>query len=128
MYNGYLLKINEVNIPNDFIVEDSYNPLDKPIVISDYYDTEYNRHIIYAPNTECTIEFTLRKLFESEYHRIADLFIGEMTVEYYDFRAGKYKKGIFTCKDSISPSSYKFKKEAVINQRKIKLYRKKAIE
>lgn len=129
MYNGYLLKINGVTIPNNFIVENSYNPSDKPIVESDYYDTEYNRHIIYAPKSEITIEFSLRKMYESEYRTIADVFTGDMTVEYYDFKAGAYKKGIFTCKDNISPGSYHFNgNNAVLNTRKIKLYRKKAVE
>lgn len=125
----YLIKINGITIPNNFIVENSYNPWEKPIVISDYYDTEYNRHIIFAPKNECVIEFTLRKLYESEYRKIAELFSGDMTVEYYDFKTGRYKNGIFTCKDTVNPSSYVFRnEEAVVNQRKIKLYRKRAIE
>ncbi len=126
MYNGYLLKINGVTIPNDFIVEDSYKPVDKPIIVSDYYDTEYNRHVIYAPNSDMTIEFTFRKMYESEYEKVAGLFSEEMNVEYYDFRAGTYKQGIFTCKEGITPGSYRFPAgNALLNEHKVKLNRKR---
>ena len=130
MYNGYLLKINGVIIPNNFIVEDSYKPVDKPIVIDDYYDTEYNRHVIYASNTDVSIEFTFRKMYESEYQTVSGLFTPEMSVEYYDFKSGAYKQGIFTCKNGITPCSYKFtiSGKALLNEHKVELYRKRVAQ
>lgn len=129
MYNGYLLKINGVTIPNDFIVEDSYKPVDKPIIVSDYYDTEYNRHVIYAPNTDTTIEFTFRKMYESDFQKVSGLFSEEMKVEYYDFKTGVYKIGIFTCKKGITPGSYRFPSgRAMLNEHKIELSRKRVTQ
>lgn len=129
MYNRYLLKINGVTIPNDFIVEDSYKPVEKPIIVNDYYDAEYNRHVIYAPNTDMTIEFTFRKMYESDFKKVSDLFTEEMSVEYYDFKSGSYKHGIFTCKKGITPGSYKFPSErALLNEHKIELYRKRVTQ
>lgn len=126
MYNEYLLKVNGIIIPNDFIVENSYNPVETPIVISDYYDTEYNRHVIYAPNTDMKISFTFRKMYENDFQKVAGLFTEEMIVEYYDFKAGTYKQGIFTCKKGITPGSYKFPSgKAILNEHKVELYRKR---
>lgn len=130
MYNGFLLKINGTTIPNDYIIENSYKPIAKPIILSDYYDTEYNRHVTYAPNEDVSLEFTFRKMYESEYQKVAVLFSEEMSVEYYDFKSGAYKQGIFTCKDGISPGSYRFpsNNKALLNEHKIKLNRKKVTE
>ena len=56
-------------------------------------------------------------------------FTEEMSVEYYDFKSGSYKHGIFTCKKGITPGSYKFPSErALLNEHKIELYRKRVTQ
>ena len=55
MFNGFLVKINGEQVPNNYIVEDSYSASSEPIVTSDYYDADYNYHIERAPKNKIEI-------------------------------------------------------------------------
>lgn len=101
--NNYLLKINGEIFPMKWIVFPSWDVSDEPIIKADYYDTEYNRHIIKAPKNKIEISFVIRKLYEEEFRQAIAYFNDEMEIEYYNLRKGIYEKGIFTYKNRLTP-------------------------
>lgn len=127
MFNGFLVKINGEQIPNDYIVEDSYSASSEPIVTSDYYDADYNYHIERAPKNKIEIEFDTRVMREDDYRIFSSMIQEEMSIEYYDPYDGLYHSGIFAYDGNITPQIFKINKNAVyFKQQTIKFVRKRA--
>lgn len=128
MFNGYLLKIDGTVFPNSYIKEDSWFPKTEPIIINDYYDAAYNRHIDRAPRDNVEIDFITRVLTEAEYGIIRGLIKNEMTVEFYNQLTGSYETGIFTYVNDLTPSLYKINNagaKVYIKEKEYKLVRKR---
>lgn len=127
MFNGFLVKINGEQVPNNYIVEDSYSASSEPIVTSDYYDADYNYHIERAPKNKIEIEFDTRVMREDDYRIFSSMIQEEMSIEYYDPYDGLYHSGIFTYDGNITPQIFKINKDAVyFKQQTIKFVRKRA--
>lgn len=127
MYNGYLLKINGVVFPEKYIADGTFQPIEKRIVVNDYLDGAYNRHIVYAPEKEVTITFNLARMLESDaMDALAMLDAEEFIVEYY--KAGSYSTGLFTISESTVPQIVKIINGYVIfGSQPIKLIRKQVV-
>lgn len=114
-YSGYLLKINNVSYSNFYIVQSSYKPENNPIILSEYYDANYNKHVEYAEKDDFIISFSLRMLYQDEYiSAIAPFGTDEMNVEYYDTKSGTYKTGVFTCSSNLTPTIHRINNGRII--------------
>ena len=107
MFSGYLLKIDGTRVPNNYIVESSYEVSSSPIIINDYYDANYERHITRAPKDDLTIKFNLRVMEEADLRVVLPMLSDTMEVEYYDQLDGSYKTDTFTYDQSLAPSILK---------------------
>lgn len=103
MYNGYLIKINGMAYPVRHMVLSSYSVKDEPMIIDDYYDTAYNRHVVKAPKNKIEITFTIRQLYDTEYPEAIAPFTDTMEIEYYNPMTGLYTTDIFTYDGSLQP-------------------------
>lgn len=127
MFNGYLLKIDDIQVPNNYIIESSYLASSEPIIVSDYYDAEYNWHVNRAPQDQITVSFETRVMDETDYRIFASMIKEEMLVEYYDQFTGTYNTGVFTYSKNITPTIAKINKGTVyFQQQSITLTRKRA--
>lgn len=127
MFNGFLVKIDGTQVPNNYIVEDSYAVSSEPNVVSEYYDAAYNLHVIRAPQDKIEVSFDTRVMIEADYRILSSMIKEEMSIEYYDPFDGSYGTGIFTYEGNISPTIFKINKNTVyIKQQTIKLIRKRA--
>lgn len=104
MFNGYYLKINGVIYPTANMVIPTYAPINEPIVVDDYYDAGYNRHIEKAVKENISIEFSIRKLNNSEYPDAIAPFVDTMIIEYYEPKTDSYLTDTFTYVNSLTPS------------------------
>lgn len=98
-----LLKINGEVFPMKWLVIPSWDVNDEPIIKADYFDTEYDRHIIKAPKLKTEITFRIRQLYEDEFRSAIEYFTEEMTVEYYNIKTGQLESGVFTYKNRLTP-------------------------
>lgn len=127
MFNGFLVKIDGVQVPNDYIVADSYSASSEPIVISDYYDADYNYHIDRAPRDKIEVQFNTRVMPEADYQIFSAMIQEEMELEYYNTYDGLYYSGIFTYDGNITPTIYAINNNKVyFKEQTIKFVRKRA--
>lgn len=127
MFNGFLVKIDGVQIPNDYIVADSYSASSEPIVISDYYDAAYNYHVDRAPRDKIEVQFNTRVMLEADYQIFSAMIQEEMELEYYNTYDGLYYSGIFTYDGNITPTIYAINNNKVyFKEQTIKFVRKRA--
>lgn len=99
MTYSYLLKVNGTTFPLQYMVIPTYEVAETPIIIDDYYDTAYNRHIIKASATDLRITFNCRAGFEDDRAAIAAFFdsvVDEYTIKYYNPSTGAYSTDTFT--------------------------------
>lgn len=105
MYNGqYYLMIDGKIFPKKYMIIPTYSAPSTPIIINDYRDGNYDRHIDRAPQEDVKIQFTLRQLYEDEYLEAISFIKEEMTIEYFEPRTGEYKSAIFTYEGSLEPT------------------------
>jgi hypothetical protein len=109
MYDGYLIKINGVTLPNRYIDRSSWRctPQAKRVVDS-FYDVEGVYHEYLADHQRSTIQFTLNEHKDAD-HAYLNGFLAQKTnvaVEYYDDGTGTYATGTFR----IADVEYKQKK------------------
>lgn len=104
MYNNYLLKINNVEVPEFYTIPSSYQPPKTEIIIDDYYDGNYDRHIIKSVKKDEGIKVTLRKLKNTEYPTVIAPFLADtLTVEYYNPVTDSYLSDNFTLVSNVEP-------------------------
>lgn len=103
MFNGYYLKINGEIFPTKFMVIPSYNVDDTPIIVKEYYDAAYNKHIARAPKPDVTISFNLRSMYSDEFAEAVSRIVEDMEIEYFNTKINGYKTEKFTYKCDLNP-------------------------
>jgi hypothetical protein len=92
-FDGHLLKINDIELPNRYINMKTYSC--KPIVrrlIRSYYTADGKQHEIYSPHTTSEIKFSTNAMKKAA----VDAFIGYfhsgsgLTIEFWDQKTGTY--------------------------------------
>lgn len=125
MFSGYYLRIDGVTYPTEYMVIPTYSLDDAPIVVNDYYDASYERHIIKAPKNNITITFNIRQLFNTEFPAAIAPFTDTMQIEFYDAKIDDYRTGTFTYMGNLNPqNSGQYDGRLVFNELKITLVRK----
>lgn len=124
-FNGYYLKIDGTAYPTAYMVIPSYKLDDSPIVVNDYYDADYNHHIVKAPRNEITISFSIRSMYSTEFVSAIAPFYDTMTIEYYDSKIDGYHTDTFTYEGSLNPQiARQYNNDVLLNELSIKLIRK----
>lgn len=124
-FSGYYLSINGVNYPTAYMVIPSYAVDDAPIIVNDYYDANYSRHITKAPKNDITISFSIRSMYSTEFPDAIAPFSDTMTVQYYDPKIDGYLTDTFTYNGSLNPKiSRQYNTDVLFEELKIKLIRK----
>lgn len=127
MFNGYLLKIDGVQFPNLLIIESSYSVDRSPLVVNDYYDGNYDRHVEFAEKDNVVVSFDTRVMSEADYRAISGMFHDEMEVNYYDPLTGLYDTGVFTYTKNLTPTIRRIANDNTIffKEQSIELIRKR---
>jgi len=121
-YNNYLLKINNAVFNNALLVVPSYQVVEAPIEILNYYDQTYGKHIEQAAVKETYISFTLRQLKSAEYAAALAKLNGTLQIEYFDAKTNGYKTGAFKMTSELNGSIWRILNNDVwMNSEYIKL-------
>lgn len=98
MYNGYLISIGGVTIPNSFIDRSSWRivPFDRRVVDS-FYDVTGEYHEYLADHNRVSIQFTLNQHKQSDHATFIDIFdtLNDVSVTYFNDGTQLYSTGIF---------------------------------
>lgn len=103
MFREYYLKINGVIFPTSAMVIPSYKVDDTPIIVKEFYDGAYNKHINRAKKKDVTISFNLRSMYSDEFAAAIAPIVEQMEIEYFDVKTNGYKTGNFTFKCNLNP-------------------------
>lgn len=103
MFREYYLKINGVIYPTSAMVIPSYRVDDSPIVVKEFYDGAYNKHINRAPKKDISISFNIRSMYSDEFAEAIAPITEEMVIEYFDAKINGYRSGNFTYKCNLNP-------------------------
>jgi len=103
MFREYYLKINGTTFPTSAMVIPSYAVDDTPIIVKEFYDGAYNKHINRAPKKDVTISFNLRSMYSDEFAVAIAPITENMTIEYFDAKVNGYKTANFTYKCNLNP-------------------------
>jgi hypothetical protein len=116
-FEGYLLSINNVVIPNKYIDVKAYNITpNKRRIIRDYYDGLGKHHIVYSSHTSTEIDFSTNGLMKAGMRQFLGYFPASenLTVKYYNDKTDTYQTGIFRLDDDIKFSKYKIRGADII--------------
>lgn len=105
MFQGYYLKIDGVIYPTRYMVIPSYSVNNEPIIVNDYYDADFGRHISKAPAENISITFNIRQLWNDEFAEAIAPFSDRMSIEYYDAKIDDYVTDYFTYTNKLTPSN-----------------------
>lgn len=98
-----IITINGVDFPIKYMVLPSYLVDDIPIVVDDYRDSNYDRHVVVAPQTDISITFDIRELKESDYADAMSYFTAdELTLSFRRPATGVVDTGVFIFDPEIS--------------------------
>lgn len=125
MFNGYYLNINGTNYPTAYMVIPSYAVDDAPIIVNDYFDANYNHHIVKAPQNDISISFNIRMMYSTEFVDAIAPFSDTMQIQYYDPKIDDYLTGTFTYEGNLNPKiERQYNDRVLLGELKIKLIRK----
>lgn len=103
-YNGYLIKINTIELPNRYIDRSSWmiTPIARRVVES-FYDVDGRYHEYLSDHQQTKIQFKIREHSEAE-HSIIAAFLQEryrVRVTYYNDLTEEYGFGNFRISDPV---------------------------
>jgi len=128
-FNGTYLTIDGTAFPTAYMVIPSYKVNNEPIIVNDYYDANYNRHIIKAPAENVTITFRLRQQYNDTYPAVLAFFTDEMEVTYYEPKTDSYLTDTFTYINNLTPEiDRQYNNKVLFKELEMKLVRKAASE
>lgn len=105
MYEGYRVKINDVEVPNTMIAAGTYSFVKEKRLVRSWVDANGLQHFDYYENTKAKIQFAIRERNLEEQQSITGLFqtFENLTVKYWDDYSCVYRTGLFKLKEpSIS--------------------------
>lgn len=107
MYQGYLLKMENVIIPKHFIQAESYQVSRVREPLTEFEDGESTTHRIYSGRDKYNIEFYTQELKQADYKALMDcLSKYSVTAEYYNPKTGDYHTGLFYGGKDITEEIY----------------------
>jgi len=124
-FSGTYLTINGTAYPTAYMVIPSYAVDDSPIIVNDYYDAAYNRHIVKAPKNDISISFRIRSMYSTEFVSAIAPFADTMTITYYDPKIDGYLTDTFTYEGSLNPTiARQYNSDVLFEELEIHLIRK----
>lgn len=116
MFEGHMIEINSVIVPNKYIDMSTYKCIPhKRRVIDSWYDGDSKKHEVYSKHTATEIDFATNGLMLADMQAISALFPTEtnLSVRYYNDKTGQYETGIFRSND-FSFERYKIRGNNII--------------
>lgn len=103
MYEGYRVKINGVEVPNNLIGSGTYHYTKAKKLVRQWKDANGLDHFDYYDTKRATIKFSIRERNLAEQQSITGLFEAQenLTVEYWDDYTCTYKTGLFKMNDPV---------------------------
>ena len=100
-YNGHRLKINNTNIPSEWVAPGSFNVTPKKRIVQVWTDANQVEHHDVLQNRKTIIQFSVRVRTLADQDRLKGIFADSegITVEYWDDRTCTYKTGNFYMDD-----------------------------
>lgn len=124
-FSGTYLTIDGTAYPTAYMVIPSYSVDDSPIIVNDYYDAAYNRHIVKAPKNDIGITFRIRSMYSTEFVAAIAPFADTMTITYYDPKIDGYLTDTFTYEGSLNPTiARQYNSDVLFEELEIHLIRK----
>lgn len=107
MYEGYLIEIEGMKLPKEYIDVSSYRPGEKDSILLEFEDGTHTTHRIYAKRKKQTLTFETQELPVEKYKRLMKLLEGKsVKITFYNPKTDGYDTNIFFTPKEIEENIY----------------------